>query len=287
MPVAKLKELGCDWLTVTSQDGTSELEMARLWKLILQEQQVNAHGIKADSWFGYVGWRIEHAFYGTRRNQICVIVSGPLAKSYARLFLEAGGRPSRIDLQATFETENISEQIEAHYEEGRQFQPRIGRPADVNTIRGRSGEYETLYLGRRASETFFRVYNKARESKDPYYARCLRLESEYKAKTAVAVSQYLLEEQWAPTAILGLLKGTLQKYGINSSLLDEADTKQPLVLRKTSTTESRMAWLSKQVSPTVLSLIEEVGYEQVIGALFPDGLKTHRVDGIIRASAQP
>jgi hypothetical protein len=84
---------------------------------------------------------------------------------------------------------------------------------------------------------------------------------------------------------MGLLKASLMVRGVAWEGFDRFDASQPLVLRKTTSTEAKMAWLMQQVSPTVQALMEEVGETRLISVLFPDGLDKHQSDDTLDAAA--
>jgi DNA relaxase NicK len=274
----KLIEAGCDWFTGTSQSESSAALMMHQYRVMKEELAPPRAAVKDASWFGYYGWRFEHVFFGERQGQWCIMLSGWAADRYAHAFADVGARASRLDLQATFYEEHISEEISREYDRACLFKPPTGHPPAVTVLRGRNHDYQTLYVGRRASETFLRVYNKWEESKDPYYRNGIRYEAELKGQQARTACGKLESEGWAYTVILGLLKGYLAYRGVDCPFLDDTDA---VVLRKTrvsTSTEGKMSWLLTQVSPTIQALIEEVGFERVAAVLFPDGIDKHRVE---------
>lgn len=284
MPIAKLVEAGADWFTGTSQSQQSADLMADVWQQMLKERDIKPKDIHKAAWFGYYGWRCEHSFYGTREDQACVTLSGMVARIYAESFYEVGARPSRLDLQATYEIGNIGAEIQAAYDDACAWQPKTGRPPKVTCLYGRDKRAETLYVGRRASEVFVRCYDKEKESRDRFYQGCIRLEVELKSHTARKMAARMQEDSWSYVTTLGLLKGFLVRYGINFLPLMAITPIVERPQRLQTSTEGKMAWLMQQVSPTVQALLDEVGWAQVASVLFPDGLQTHNADGMLDAS---
>lgn len=77
-----------------------------------------------------------------------------------------------------------------HWKELRHRSRGPGRPAKYKMIASQDGP-ETLYLGRRASDRFGRIYDKFAESSKECYRDCLRYELELKNETARTVALLL------------------------------------------------------------------------------------------------
>lgn len=271
----KLKEAGVDWLTAVSTSDQSAALMEDLWLAMLEEHNIPKRWREKQGWFGYQGERVEHAFYGSREEQKLIRLSGPLAYLHANAFLEVGARPSRYDVQLTGEVDNVSEQIRGMYEQACNFTPITGRPAAVKAFLNRKRAFEGLYIGRRQSETFVRVYDKYEESKEADYKNCLRVEIELKAGTARSLAGLMVNATYKESLARSAVASTLTKRGVS---LPWEIRGEEVVLHKTKVitpVESKAAWLRTQVSPTIQLMLDEIGYEKVWSLLFPDSLDKH------------
>lgn len=281
MTSTKLKEAGADWLTAVSTSEQSAVLMADLWHDMLDEYGIPTRWREKQTWFGYDGTRVEHAFYGVREEQALIRLSGPMAYNHANAFLEVGARPSRYDVQLTGVVDNASQQIQRMYEQACNFKPITGRPASVKAFLNRNRAFEGLYVGRRQSETFVRVYDKYEESKQPEYKDCLRVEVELKAGTARSLAGLMMQATYKTTLAQNAVASTLQKRGVT---LPWEIRGEDVVFHKTTgptPIESKAAWLRQQVSPTIQAMLDEIGYERVWSLLFPDSLDKHADSAIM------
>jgi hypothetical protein len=268
-------EAGIDWLTGTSQSEQAFEIMFDLWNNMVSELEIPRRFRDVAKWMGYDGERIEHGFIGERNGQALVRLSGPLAYNYADQFLFAGARPSRIDFQVTGYVPSPSVTIESMYRSACAFNPPSQRPPAVKAFLNRRQNFEGLYVGRRASEVFLRIYDKYEESREKMYVNHVRVELEAKAHTARSMAGTLMSGVERYEMTLALVKGACEARGLTFPFDTRGDG---LVLRKTTyptPIESKAAWLKSQVSPTIQALIEQIGEYQVMSLLFPDGLDRH------------
>lgn len=283
--VAKLEEIGVDWLTATSQSDQSAALMQDIWQMVLENEDIGPKWLRDASWQGYVGYRAPHLFMGTRPDGTCIQLSSVMAARYTVDFLDVGARPSRLDLQCTGKTdEGPGKAIEQMFNASKRFTPASGRPPELKMFVGRGGP-EGLYVGRRSSEVMVRIYDKGKESREKQYDGCLRVEIELKAGTARRYAGALVTAVDKQEFIASVVRGVSEARGMALPFPVYTDG---MVLRKTTyitPVEGKMAWLLSQVSPTIRALIEDVGWERVATAVFPDGLDTHT--GYVTMSEMP
>lgn len=286
MIATKLKEAGVDWLTATSQDQQVTALMTDCWWLTKDHAHISREDCKPATWQGYIGERTAHAFFGERADGACVVLGGPLAASYAHQFLDVGARPSRLDLQITGETEMPpGKAVEQMFKQACAYTGANGRPPDLKMFVGRDGP-EGLYIGRRSSELMLRIYDKGRQSRQREYRGCVRFEVELKADTARRVAGAMLAVVDEQDFISGILRDMGRARGVSLPFdIEPGSYAVPTTVYRSST-EAKMAWLLRQVSPTVQAMMEEVGRAKVISALFPDALDVHAVGDIIEESRE-
>lgn len=279
---AKLVEAGIDWLTGTASAQETQDVMIDLWNAIKARHEVSRAFVRKAAWQGYAGERIEHGFFGWRQDGCCVIVSGQLSALYARDFLDVGARPSRLDLQVTGQVDGlVSSAVERMFGDARLFKPTVGSLPALKMFVGRQGA-EGLYVGRRTSEVMLRIYDKYQESRQAVYKGCLRVEVEAKQATAQNLARTLLQAKDDREVVPGILRNLCAARGLTIPF----ETGGPdVVLYKTrhlTTTESKMAWLRSQVSPTVQALMEDLGESRVMSVLLPDSLDKQAGDDKIQ-----
>lgn len=184
----------CDWLTLT----TFCSDTLRLMKRVL----VRVMGEGAESWEGkrmqYVGqqgdgWFLGQGDQGGNAHHM-LQVSGASADKFLKEWATPEGafarvNCSRIDLQITTEPEDalcipiLGEALRAS--EGSDWSRRGGKPS-VSYI-SNDGGLDTLYVGSRKSERFYRIY-----MKDVGAERYCRFEVEFKGDAARAAYERVL-----------------------------------------------------------------------------------------------
>jgi DNA relaxase NicK len=142
-------------------------------------------------------------------------------------------------------------------------------------MEGDDGGY-TLYIGKRSSRVYARLYNKEVESDDAYYEGAWRYECELHNATATETAQELhyslfpLEE-----AICSAVWSYWHGKGVRP-VFDTFPTGMEIVLprREETTIERSIRWLETQVRPTVAKLVA-LGYtSSVLDALGLPGADT-------------
>jgi len=246
---------GIDWFTTTATDKkTAHLALLRAENLIFKEQRL---GFIRKPWkmAGYSGWRAGRIEFGTREDGCIVRLSSGLADSEWWEFWQTTERCSRIDLQATLK--HVDGPIVPLRKMARAVRRFYGTRKDGPTITEWSnseGGY-TLYLGKRASDLYFRGYNKEAQTNLPEYEGCLRLEVEFKKRVAESVIASLLSCETVAIGVCGILSFFLRDRGAAPLSFQEIPQKfyRPAIvpdLLKVS------RWLKECVEPSVIRLVE-------------------------------
>lgn len=276
---AKLEEIGCDWLTATSTDEEVAGIMADLWSRMLLHYDIGQAWRRKAIWQGYVGTRVEHAFYGVRDDGACIILSGPLAMDQAAEYLTIGARPSRLDLQVTGTLNRAPGlAVEQMFNDAKLFDGNGHRPPRLKMFVGRKG-VEGLYVGARSSLVMLRIYDKGLESGKRAYAGCLRIEAELKHEAAQSAASGWLAHEYDPEHIVGLLDSLVRQRGMHYPFPPASYDVNLRVTKAVTTIEAKAAWLRQQVSPTIMAMAEEIGVARVLSLLLPDSLDKQQDDG--------
>ena len=215
---------------------------------------------------GFSGWRAGEVQFGKREDEVIVRLSGQLAHTNWRKFYALANNTSRLDLEVTTRTISAAHtRIVRHLKQAKRWAAKRKKPPFVGRYSANDGA-ETVYLNRRVSDAFGRVYDKGRESKLAMYDNCVRYEVEFKGRRAgeVAAQLYLQESESAEVCgrvarfvtDRGLLLPTDFKVGVHSGLH-----------RSASDCDRKLAWMLMSVRPSVIALIRNNRLDEVLKAL--------------------
>jgi predicted Fe-Mo cluster-binding NifX family protein len=205
---------GVDWLTVTARGGKQALSLFESAQVLLREGVSLGNDKKPWSMSGFNGWKAGQTQCGTRGDEVIVRVSGDMAHDYWRFLYDDSDNCTRIDCQATYRLScDVSPIITRHFSQAKRLQAERTRAPTVSLLSTNNGP-STVYLNRRISESFGRVYDKGAESGKEELARCIRYEVEYKGDEARRVSAYLHNHSSPDTAAAILAVEFMQRKGV-------------------------------------------------------------------------
>lgn len=269
--VTKL-EIGCDWLTATWKRDSS-MSGQHIEDALAFEQSMfeNGHMQEIAHWQGYYGRKTGSFFVGERKDDYCVKVSGsPSASAFTRLY-RSDMHVSRLDLSVTAWLSPHQPDIGRDANSAARLAKLAGKvkhPAKITHVEGDDGGY-TLYIGKRSSRIFARLYNKEVESDDAYYEGAWRYECELHNATATETAQELVYSVFPlEEAICSAVWAFWYSKGVKP-VFATFPTGMEIVLprREETTIERSLRWLETQVRPTVAKLIA-LGYtSSVLDAL--------------------
>lgn len=277
---AKLTDAGIDYLRVTTQDERQRGRLIDFYRAIRDQDKLLGYEEVTGGAFGFVGKKTRHALMGDKKEWSMLQVSGRAAKR--GIFLaEEGTQASRIDLQLTYFVgeENVESTIRGAYNSACMAGPGDHRPVRVNLIESRH-KAQTVYIGSRASDVFFRIYDKYAESQKDEYRGCVRYELELKGRKSKQLWQRWVQGTSGLRSGLEMVVAMFQARGVvvPSQDLDNQDIIR-LTTEKTSE-EDTLAWLRRSVAPTVKRLCGSYGWITPFRILFEDALpdfRTHRI----------
>lgn len=265
-------EAGIDWLSATlpAEHSLAAPTYSAAFDL-MQHIADEGNRAKPAVRLGYKGVQCGKLFVGDSQQGLFILASGSAAiLAYEHLY-HTEMHISRIDLQVTQwncplgDDTGIKSELQAI-----KHKKTVGRKANrqIRHTGDDSGGY-TLYIGSRTSESFMRLYNKDKESKDEYYRTAWRYEVELHnaAATAAAIS---LQSQ--KSTLEASITATVSAYCRERGLLVNWPIDQRLnVIRPIPKDEAddvrSIAWLTSQVRPTVQRLIRAGMQVDVLVAL--------------------
>jgi hypothetical protein len=204
-----------------------------------------------------------------------LVVSGAYADTVASRYPWYLPLATRIDCQVTIYTgddraSHITSQMHAAAAEADR-RP-TNRRFKIDTY-GQRGSIETVYIGSRSSSQFARIYDKEVQSRDAYYAGCVRYEVQFKAELARALGTEVYDSPLQPAYHCGpVVQAWFHQRGVSLPCVFSAPTFDlPRVGRPTDDDERALQWLHRQVRPSVSDLLTRVSRETIMYTL---GLST-------------
>jgi len=228
---------------------------------------------------GYDGLKSGGCQVGERGDSTIVRMSSGVAWENWLKVYQAADNFSRVDLQVTAKMDQEPKQvIAAAYRHSLAFSRAHGGNPTVSVLKCSNGT-ATMYLGRRQSERFARVYDKGAESSHDDYQGCVRWEVELKGALCLPALRAIAASRRPMFTMASIVVTHFRERGC--SLPESWATDRALSApRKRTDTERQLSWLESQVRPTVEHLISQGRIDQVFRAL---GLRSEIARGTTRA----
>lgn len=262
----ELISAGVDWLTSTTDEPKAA---RRLWTKAtfwLNQEASRGNDVRTWTMSGYKGHASGSVQMGERPDGLIVRLGGHMAHDYWREVFELTQRASRIDTQYTIRFDvDPAVVIKKLHGQCQRWSKRRKAPRSFSCYTSSDGS-STLYLGSRESETFGRIYDKWRESKQESNRNAVRFETEWKGTKAKLVATHLASSENVAASCASLTAGVVQDSGGSSWVSTEAHHTL-CVPTLTSDAERRLQWLRSQVRPVVARLLEVGLRDEVLESL--------------------
>lgn len=264
-------EAGCDYITATCRTGKSLRKFVSLADKFLHREHAKGNDITRFVSQGYEGYKAGSVQAGRRDDGWLLRLSSAAAHAGWREIYPLASNVSRFDLQTTVRlVEDVEEYLARNHKRARRKYGKSGRAAEVE-FRQNTSNSSTLYIGKRVSDRYLRMYNKAGESKLEHYDGCVRLEAEYKNQLAPAAAAELFHSSAPDQAAVSRLSAEFQKAGCEPVSFD--DLPEHLCSpRSRSNNDRRLRFLADCCRGSVEKLIAHGKLLEVISAL---GLAEH------------
>jgi len=263
-----------DWITMTARDRLYREEFRKRFELFSEGFRLLGEKPKPWKFCGYTGLQVGSIRYGVREDSAIIVLSGSDAATLWRVFAPHMSNCTRVDLAVTCETSRCYNKLLATYY---QWIRQNGLSSQrKHTLIQNTGRGQTLYVGSRTSDEFGRVYDKAAERGDPLHiGRWWRYEVEYKGEMAKILGQELLGAE-GDKALPGLISDTVYAWFNRRDIppIWQKDQDGWLLEREAKVTDASrsLTWLTTQVKPTVMWLVQEGWLREVLKALELGGL---------------
>lgn len=266
--IACLVEAGVDWITARATPEADPDSMKQLGYSLTYDEIHRGHKPSAWTFFGYSGVTAGDVSWGVCERGCIVQLRGPMAALHWPTAARLADRINRLDIMATVRTTVPDLPIAQKLWEAYQVAPNGNhRKAHAALVTNDVGG-GTFYYGRRGSEWFTRVYDKAAESPRIHaYANCWRYEAELTGKTALTVVGRLLTAPDSRRECVGLLYAYLTDRGLPCLLPSDNAVRVPVSHVSASSDSAALDWLAHSVQPTVRRLLRNGRAEAVLDAL--------------------
>jgi hypothetical protein len=262
----ELVSMGVDWITCV---GSTEPQLPNMLSMASELLRIRLwEGFERRGWgmAGFTGFQSRGIQFGIRNKEAIVRLSGDLAATNWRKLYEVSDSVTRVDFQCTTTTgESPERRIARAYAAARRHCRGKKKAPAVTRINCTTGG-STVYLGKRQSMIYGRIYDKHAESKDPRYQNCVRHEIELKDRMARSELAHVVRCKHEPDAIAGKLLAFFRNRGVTLELGYECGsfTKAPVLA---ATHQRSLQWLAVQCRPTVQRLAAAGYLSEVAEAL--------------------
>lgn len=228
-----------------------------------------ALGEKSNDWssYGYNGYDCGDLRWGRRPQDDLITLRSNGAALHWREFGYAATHCSRLDLAVTVKHQyhdlGHAQDKYAAIQQIAQDLPISRNYAIITSLLGG----DTLYVGKRTSQQFGRLYDKTMESGETQFLNCWRWEVEYKKPLAWEVLTHLLRAGNPDKWINATVHNWFYSRYIGPSW--DCDTEYPAIViqRKKTADEKALEWLGRSVRPTVERLIRRGKAAEMLNSL--------------------
>lgn len=256
-----------DWITATFNKDLGRKDIS-LWADEWLNRNI-AEGYRVTVWeaYGYSGWTVNGVKYGTREQDDIVTFQSHQAGILWANTLTLASNVSRMDLAVTVHYHSDpSQTMMEHWgtlQEMREDLPSNRNYAIINSMFGG----DTLYVGKRTSQYYGRVYNKGLQSGEEVFENSIRYEVECKKPMAYALFLDLQDTPDAASYIGAFVHRWFEDRGVQCPWTPNIAYSAIEMPRKANSDEQSLEWLERQVKPTVQRLISNGLAVDVMGAL--------------------
>lgn len=274
----RLTESRLDWITCTSSRVSTAADLYAFGALNAEKEKRAGDRWERYSFQGYRGAQCGRWRFGYSDQGSIVVVSGSEAQEAAPVLAKMADHWSRVDYCTTVQMEDSdATPDEAYWADWRWHKNPDRAPISLARLQA-VGKGATVDLGARESAVYYRIYDKAAESKGEYPQGSWRWEAELKQHRAESEQRAWKSGQRPPHYAHRLLSQALASYGLSvpwspSSRVEIG--RSPIRVRDA---DRSLGWLEHQVAPTVEWVREARGDAKVLKAL---GLPTYEIHEVL------
>lgn len=259
-------DAGVDWLTATARGRRERRRFDTVGKELLEQQTAAGVEIQPAAVRDYVGWSVPGIFVGTRRDDSIIRLSSTNAAHHWKSVADAATNVSRLDLQVTVWTHGEQPALSRYYyQRVRRQKANRGRPRSYSLIQTHP-HGDTLYVCKRQSDGFGRVYDYASAHASAPPRTVWRYEVEFKRNLALHHSNALSVADAPRSYAESVVADWYDARGIGRSWTSvESPGHQDVYPGKIE--RDVLLWFETSLSKTVSKAIRRHGVAAVIQAL--------------------
>lgn len=251
-------------------------DKARLLNIIGVKDGSIDRRIREVARFGYKGYVYQGVFVGSREGRRLEHVAGGYATEWClpKQYDHSSCTFNRFDVAVDLylcdwhdkeeSVERTNDEIDKIVATIMPFNERLNR--QVTRVTSSGGGY-TVYVGSRASDRMLRIYNKTVQAdlvNGAMYPCVVRIELELKGRTVAGLHYY------AHQGTSVMVESVVHHFASFGIQLLNVNYGIPFRQDKSDWIDTRMAWLKRTVSSSVLKLLDVVPTHQVLQAIFGD-----------------
>lgn len=265
-----LVSAGVDYLTATAYRHSQHDNFDALGRALVEMRAKLGHEVKTWKSGGYHGLITDGVIRGVRHDTHIIKLSSDVAHDEWKQVAELATNISRLDVEITLELETAAPDFfRRNHVLALSNGTGRGRKRNVTLIQSTT-DGDSLYLGKRSSEIYARVYDKGREQKTAPSGKLVRQELEYKGERAKEVAAVLLRSESAQLESLLIVSDYMRRAGLQTTW---HDGKRAMAARESPASKPvRLNWLRDAVKPSITRLREAGLLVEVLEAL---GLSDH------------
>lgn len=257
---------GVDWITATASKGASRWDF-QLFSDNQRRRFMDANAsITTGYRLGYFGWQSDGFFAGNREGGSIIVASGAQAHNVFRAVSGIADNISRLDVQVTVETERERPRLALQaFEAIKTGAPARRKVKNVSLI-DTHPQGETCSIGKRRSDQYGRIYDKATEAQLGEPRTVWRYEIELKRNSALAAATGLRGSKSMESDALGLVWNWFDTRGVAPIFTPDLlfCPQKPVV---TDVPRYVLTWFEKTLSITIAKAIKRYGAVRVLEAL--------------------
>jgi hypothetical protein len=261
-----IESAGVDWITATAQKGSTRWEMETFARSQRERLMDSGESIKQGYRLGYYGWQTEGFFHGQREGGSIIVASGAVAHQIHKSVAQVADNISRLDLQVTvalpIDRPNLAAQAHAIIKSGSPAQIRMKNVSYINT----SPQGDTCNIGKRKSDSYGRLYDKASESGHGAARSRWRYEIELKRNLANSAASTLRRFDSSQAVALSLVHGWFDARGV-APIFPPVEFSCPHEPSPSSSKRDVLVWFEESLSVTVAKAVKRHGLRRVLEAL--------------------
>lgn len=257
---------GVDWITGTAQKGSTRWEMERFARAQRERFMDAGATIKMGYRLGYHGWQTEGFFHGQREGGSIIVASGAVAHQVHRSVASVSDNVPRVDLQVTVATPverpNLAAQAYHCIKSGSPAEVRLKNVTYIES----HPQGATTNMGKRSSDSYGRLYDKATESGVGASRSRWRYEVEFKRGHAGRVAAALRSHHSDQAVAGSLVHRWFTLRGVAPIWLPD-ESSCPHEPSPSSAKRDVLLWFEDSLSITVAKAVKRHGAARVLQAL--------------------